>query len=204
MTDAAKPILDESGAPDAPERRNSHRSVTVYKVVKVKRDGKEALARCRNVSETGMKLEVGVPLSLNEDLWVELTPDIVLHTQVVWTNGNECGVSFERHIDCAELLTQTAEMKRKERSRSPRVNSQIPAWIAAEGEVLPTTIKNISQRGMMVTHNGKFSPGLRVKVQMQNGKEREAVVRWTHDNFAGLMITDPFSVLELSDIETSG
>jgi len=201
MKNAISSDHDPLSALPAPDRRQTRRALTVYKVVKVSQGGKEALARCRNVSESGMKLEVAMPLSLNDSLSVELSPDHVLHTRVVWTNGNECGVAFERTIDCAELLGQSAEQKRRDRSRSPRLNSRIPARIAAEGQVLPTTIKNISQRGMMVTHGGKFRPGLRVKVMMDNGKDRDAVVQWTHENFAGLMLIDPYSVMELGEIQ---
>lgn len=186
----------------APDRRGAPRALAVYKVVKIKRDDKEGLARCRNISETGMKLEVGMQLSLNDHLKVELSPDIVLDARVVWTNGNECGVAFERHIDCEELLGQSLDFKRKERSRSPRLNTHIPARIALQGAVHPTTIKNISQRGMLVTHNGKFNAGLRVRVLMPNGDERDALVQWVHENFAGLLLAEPFGVLDLSDVQS--
>ena len=195
---------DSLVAVPAHDRRQSKRALTVYKVVKVERKGKEGLARCRNVSDSGMKLEVGIPVSLNDELLVELAPQMVLHTRVVWTNGNECGVAFYRNIDCTQLLGQSAELKQQETMRSPRLNSQIPAKIVAEGEVLPTTIKNISQRGMMVTHGGDFRAGMRIKVIMQNGQNREALVRWTHENFAGLLLADPYSVMELSNIQSIG
>lgn len=180
------------------DRRNATRSLTVCKVVKVERDGDEALARCRNISDNGMKLEVSMPLSLMEPLRVELAPGLHVDARVVWTNGDECGLFFDRSIDCGELLRRSAEGKSA--TRSPRVKSSIPALIHAEGRARDTMISNISQRGMRITHRGEFQPGLNVKVMLQNGLEKCAVVRWTHENFAGLFLLDHLSVEEVEEL----
>lgn len=187
----------------APDRRGSSRAVTVYKVVKVERDGKEGLARCRNISDGGMKLDVAMPLMLNDSLMIELTPELVLPARVIWTNSNQCGVAFDRHIDCVQLLNRAAEAKPL-RPRGPRLNSHIPARIAADGEVVATTIKNISQRGMLVTHSGQFRPGLHVKVVMNEGSERDATVQWVRENFAGLFLRTPYSVMDLGNLPSIG
>lgn len=184
------------------DRRSSPRAITVLKVVKINRGGTEGLARCRNISDTGMKLETSMQLSLNDDLSFELTPGNFLGGRVVWTNGSECGVEFYHSQDSAALLVQGAEDRQLGRSRSPRLAANLPAHVAVDGELLPTTIANISQRGMLVSHDGSFHPGLRVKVHLANGREREALVQWAHGNFAGLFLVEPYSVMELSDVNS--
>lgn len=195
---AGHDVLSSTSTPD---RREAPREVMVYKIVKIERDGQEGLARCRNISDSGMRLEVSMPISLNDSLAIEVPPGRTLHGRVVWTNGNQCGVAFERTIDCVQLLSQSAERK-EARSRSPRLRSDIPARIAAEGAIIPTTIRNISQRGMLVTHSGQFRAGLHVQVLMNDGSERDALVQWAQDNFAGLFLLEPYSVMELGDVQS--
>lgn len=185
------------------DRRTATRSMTVCRVVKVERDGDEALARCRNISDNGMKLEVSMPVSLMEPLRIELAPGLTVDARVVWTNGDECGVFFDRHIDCAELLSRSASDKRGGGARSPRLESTIPARLITDGRSREATITNISQRGMRVSHPGDFKPGLHLKVMLGNGAERAAVVCWTQDNYAGLFLLEQLSVQEVENLRRS-
>jgi hypothetical protein len=182
------------------EQRSSPRNIPVYRVVKLSRQGKEGLAHCRNISDGGMKLETSMPLSLMDNLCIEISPGREVSARVVWTNGDECGVAFDTDIDCQIELRNAARLKWSERARSPRLQSSITARLASEGVSAPTTITNISQQGMLVSHTGGFSPGLHVKVALPNGSEKQAVVRWTKDNFAGLYLYDSFDVMELGDL----
>lgn len=205
MSSAGHADRDDLPRDPASDRRGSPRALTVFKVVKIDRDGTEGLARCRNISAKGMKLEVAMPLGLNDDLTIELSPGHTLGARVVWTKGGECGVAFERSVDVAELFGQVAaQQSQQKRSRSPRLNSRIPARIEADGEVVETTIRNISQRGMLVSHDGSFRPGLQVKVLLNNGSARDAIVQWSDDNIAGLFLAEPYSVLELGDLSAIG
>jgi hypothetical protein len=191
-------------AVETEERRSSTRSLSVYRVVKVSRDGSEGLARCRNISDSGMKLETSMPLSLMETIWVEIAPGTEVSARVVWTNGDECGVAFDEGIDCAKELRNAALARLSGEARSPRLQSAIPARIEAKGVSTPTTVGNVSQQGMLVSHKGDFHPGLRVKVVMGSGIEKSATVQWSKDNFAGLYLFESFSVMELGEPASLG
>ncbi len=188
----------------SPDRRDSPRAVAVFKVVKINRAGVEGFARCRNISESGMRLETAMPLSLNDDLIVELVPGQALYARVVWTKGSECGLTFEGSINLPQALKQKADEKRQRRSRSARLNTTISARIASKGGIFPTTISNISQRGMLVSHDGSFCLGQQVKVLFNNGTERNARVQWTQEHFAGLFLAEPYSVMQLGDLTALG
>ena len=58
-------------------------------------------------------------------------------------------------------------------------------------------LHDVSQRGMKIGHDGSFFPGMAVKVMMGPGIERRGIVRWSHDNLAGLILTEPFQIYEL-------
>ncbi|RYD74103.1 MAG: PilZ domain-containing protein, partial [Verrucomicrobiaceae bacterium] len=111
------------------DRRGAQRELTVYRVVKVDRDGEESLARCRNISDTGMKLDLRLPVVLNDELQIELAPGTVLSARVVWTNGEQCGVAFDQSVDCRTVLEDSSSELRSGRGRQPRVNAQLPARI---------------------------------------------------------------------------
>jgi len=185
---------------EAVDRRSSSRKIAVYRVVKVSRQSGEGLARCRDISDGGMRLETSMPLSRKESLWIEISPGTEVGARVVWTSGDEYGVAFDTKIDCEQELRKAARLKWSERARSPRLQSAIPAWLKTDVASTTTTISNISQQGMLVSHDGGFKPGVRVKVALQNGFEKEAVVRWTSDDCAGLYLLDSFSVMELGDL----
>lgn len=189
-----------SDVAEARERRASSRTTPVYRVVKVSRPSGEGLACCLDISDGGMRLETGMPLCLMDTLAIEISPGTTVSARVVWTNGDECGVAFDTSINCEDELRSAARLKWSERARAVRLQSSIPARLQAEGVSTPTTICNISQQGMRVSHDGNFHQGLRVKVVLQNGSERQAVVRWSKDNFAGLYLFDSFSVMELGDL----
>jgi hypothetical protein len=49
---------------------------------------------------------------------------------------------------------------------------------------------------MRVRHKGELQRGLHVKVLLQNGSKKSAVVRWTHQKFAELFLLDHLNVEE--------
>lgn len=185
----------------ASSRRASARSATLNRRVQVEREGAEASARCLDISDGGMRLDLAEPLNLNDELTIRLAVDLALPARVVWTNGHECGVAFEQGIDSARLVEKTADDKRRELSRRPLPSQDIPARIVADGYVHPTTISSVTQQGALVTHKGRFHPGLHVTLLTDNGDEKLGIVQWTHEHFASVFLVDHFSLEELDKLQ---
>lgn len=193
------PLHSDKGA----ERRGAYRSLPLNNVVKIRRGSDEGLARCRNISETGINIETSVPISLMETVHVEITDGDFASARVVWTNGSQCGLSFDRDIDCADFLSCSAG--RYPNRRPPRLGSSIAAQVCLDGgERRATTISNISQRGMLISHEGDFTPGLAVKVILKDGTEKSAIVQWAESHFAGLYIMDEIGVADLGSASAFG
>lgn len=181
-------------------RRQAHRTKTVYRLVKVACDGDEGLARCRNISDGGMKLNVSIPLDINDRVTVTLsTTD--LNGRVIWVNGKDCGIAFDEPVDCARLLNDASPELAVNPSRAPRLNTNLPATIDVFGETSKAVIGDISVRGMKIANDSNFHPGLKVRVILDNGYERDGVVRWSRDNIAGVMLLEPFSVDDLGSVQ---
>src|SRR6202008_4064759 len=84
--------------------RREKRRLRAPRVVQVAHEGDAAYARCRDFSDTGMKLDLTAPLELNDFVAVALTPSIMPCGTVAWVRGRECGVVFEGPVDSAALL----------------------------------------------------------------------------------------------------
>lgn len=179
------------------ERRNSRRTKTVLRTVQIAHNEDEGLATCRNLSDTGVSLRVGLPMQLNDPIRIKFSPASSLSGRVVWVNGPDCGIAFDDPIDSTELLAATAAEMQREGVRAPRLRTSRTGRLVREGRSQETVIHDISQRGMKVTHDGTFQPGLHVKVMLDDRTECRAVVRWTRENIAGLMLLEPLGVAQL-------
>jgi len=182
------------------DRRNGNRVRTVYRLARVQAEGAEGLARIRNLSDDGMKIDLGLEVALNQRIRVWLSDTISVDGQVVWTSDNECGLKFPESVDSVGLLRNTAEQIRAGEARAPRIGTDLRAVVSSQQGIRPARVHDVSQRGMKLIHDGSFTPGLPVKVTLESGMERRGVVRWVEDQFAGLLLTETFSVEELKTI----
>jgi hypothetical protein len=171
--------------------------MTIYRLVQVEHDGDEGLARCRNISDTGMKLDVKMPVAVDDGVKVTFSPTFALSGRVVWLEGTKCGVAFEGKIDCADLLHRSAAEAHADGAREPRLKINLPARVIIDGCSHRTLVSDISQHGMNLTHDGRLRPGLSVSVILRCGAKKAGIVRWANDTFAGLLLSEPFSVDDL-------
>lgn len=191
----------------ADDRRADRRIRTVYRLVKVEHGDDEGLARCRNLSNGGVKLDLAMPLDLNDRVTISFSAEVAIAGRVIWQSGNSCGVAFEEPIDSGELLRRDmiansqVVADERPRNRSPRLKTNLPAKVAYHGATRDAVVTDVSVRGMKIANEGNFHPGLNVRVILADGREKEGVVRWSRDNVAGIMLLDPFGVEELGSVQ---
>ncbi|MFT4027147.1 MAG: PilZ domain-containing protein [Novosphingobium sp.] len=182
-----------------PERRKDVRFITIYRLVKVEHAGDEGLGRCRNISDSGARLELYMDLHLGSRIRIVFAPGDEVTGRVIWLNGHEYGVAFDRTIDCMDVLGHSSHPDGIEGPRPPRLKTSLPAKVAYAGGVWDSTVSDISLRGMRIT-GGSFEAGRVVRVMLENGRECEGVIRWSHGNVAGVMLTEPLPVEELGSV----
>lgn len=185
------------------DRRRSERVRTVYRIARIQVEDAEGLAQIRNVSDEGMKIDLGISVTLNQWIRIWFSDTLSIDCQVIWTNGDECGLKFAQPVDSAAILRETADENRFGNGRAPRIQTRMLAVVSSERGIRPARVKDVSQRGMKLVHDGSFTPGLAVKVSLESGIERRGIVRWVKDEFAGLILTEMFSVQELKSINAS-
>lgn len=183
-----------------PDRRGEVRFVTVYRLVKVEHGGDEGLGRCRNISDGGAKVELHMDLGLNSRVTIAFSPTQLVKGRVTWINGHEYGIVFDAPIDCMTIVGQREVRASTTKPRPPRLKTRLPAQIAYDGGTCRSIVSEISVRGMRIATATAFTPGLRVRVILEGGRECEGVVRWSRDNIAGLMLLDPIAVEDLGSV----
>ena len=176
------------------DRRADNRTITVFRVARAAVCGQEALVYIRNISDSGMKLGISLSVTLNDIVRVWISETICIEGKVVWYNSGECAIKFAEAIDSAAVLRLTAEQLRSGETRPPRFATDLPAVVTSERGMSAARVRDVSQRGMKIAHDGSFAPGLAVKIQLESGIERRGFVRWVRDELAGISLTELFSV----------
>ncbi len=151
---------------EASERRQAPR-VPTARMVRVSHDGCLTYARCRDISDTGVKLCFLEPIEPGERVDVAFSPRVSLRGKVIWVEGPECGIAFDREVDSVALLANTALEARAERDGEQASSGG--------GQHPPAAAGN------------RFKPGLNVVVMLESGREQRAMLSWTMDRVAGLM-----------------
>lgn len=148
------------------ERRHAPRFPTA-RLVRVAHDGCTTFARCRDISDTGVKLNLLEPIEPGEHVEVAFSSRVRLRGRVIWVEGPECGVAFDREIDSVALLNNTALEARAEFDGArDRAGRDQPRGAAT---------------------GSRFQPGLNVVMILESGREERAMLNWTTDQAAGLL-----------------
>jgi hypothetical protein len=182
------------------DRRDTQRMRTVYRIARVRTQKDEGLARVRNISDGGLRLSIGIDVEVGELVEVTFSQTLGLTGRVVWVKDGECGLKFVDWVDSIAVLRTAAEETRAGKSRPPRLHAARTALVSSERGLRATRIQDISQRGMKITHDGSFTPGLPVKIVLGSGVERRGNIRWVDGKMAGVILTEQFSVEELGSV----
>jgi PilZ domain len=194
---AIKSVGNDAG--ESPERRASPRYQTVYRLAKLTRGNRVSLCHLRNISDEGMMLTTNETAPVGEEVLIELSNGQSHNGRVVWSEHGHCGIALDRPVDCAGVLRDLAEEQRSTAYRPMRVDASLHGVAYSETGLHPIRTTNLSQTGMGVVHDGRFHPGLRVLVVLENGLERRGVVRWSQEQQAGILLVAPLTCADLNN-----
>ncbi|MDB5675534.1 MAG: PilZ domain protein [Sphingomonas bacterium] len=177
------------------------RLATVNRVARLFVADEPGLARLHRISDGGVELSSTMDLQIGQMVQLDLSETVSTRATVIAGNGQRYDLAFEHKVNCAELLRQLVAEARSSRSRPLRLTTgPIHANVRSLLGVHQLELKDISQRGMKVRHDGSFQAGLRVSIQLPNGRECRGIVQWTDERCAGLQLLDILSADELGSI----
>jgi hypothetical protein len=162
--------------------------------------GDQGLARVHNISDGGVSLSVSLDVYLGDRMRVDLSDRYSMSGQVAWHHAGRCGVQFDKPIDSAVVLKKLFEDQRAAVSRPMRLVHNKALVIATPFGSQLASLRDVSQGGMKVAHDGRFTPGLPVKVRLKPDVERRGVIRWSENGLAGITLTEALSVEDLGSL----
>lgn len=93
-----------------------------------------------DVSRTGARMSFTMPLYVGQEVWLKVPPTDIFGI-LIWVDGDECGVQFDRPFSDAEVAKLRAQGKVEIRTRlTPNERRAISKWrnsMAADGALLP-------------------------------------------------------------------
>lgn len=140
----------------------------------------------RKLSAGGAIVHVDGPVTLGEQLDLELMTGQQLVGTIAWWRGHEVGLRFDEPIDVFAVIAQDIVSQPGERRRMPRVELVVQALLeTANGTELVTT-RDISQGGAKLDVPFKLKVEERVLITLDGLPPQPAVVRWSADHVAGI------------------
>jgi hypothetical protein len=140
----------------------------------------------RKLSAGGAIVHVDGPVTLGEQLDLELMTGQQLVGTIAWWRGHEVGLRFDAPIDVFAVIAQDIVSQPGERRRMPRVELVVQALLeTANGTELVTT-RDISQGGAKLDVPFKLKAEERVLVTLDGLPPQQGVVRWSADHVAGV------------------
>jgi hypothetical protein len=179
------------------DRRASDRVTTVYRFGRLSNGVDSGPCRVQNISDHGLMVMTGLTCVEGDTVNIDLSDSVVLRGEVSWSDGIRVGIALFQSIDAAALLQSVAAQQNSGAHRATRLPTDTAAVAMTEQALRVVRVTNISQRGVRIAHEGGFSAGMTVKIVMENGLERRAVVRWADSKSAGLQLFEPFGYRDL-------
>ena len=174
---------------------------TVNRVARLTAGDETGLARVHRISDAGLEISSIMTLHFGQVARLDLSETVSASATVFARDGKRYCLAFEERVDCAALLRELVAEARTSRARPLRLPT--PAMRAngtSSSGIHQLAVMDISQRGMKVRHDGSLQAGLRVCIQLPNGRECRGVVQWVKDGRAGLQLLDILSPDELGSV----
>ncbi|HVM38239.1 MAG TPA: PilZ domain-containing protein [Sphingomicrobium sp.] len=177
--------------------RGDDRVTPLLQVAKLVGASGEQLIRIRNISAGGLMAEASQPLTIGEEVAVELSSEKIPAT-VVWTRDETIGVKFDQNVDLGELLAGR-KPRHGFRPRPPRLQVSCKASIRIGKLYYTVDVHDISLGGIKVEPIEERCLGKNVVVVVESLRPVRGSVRWYSDRRAGIVFDRPLEFDELAE-----
>ena len=153
-----------------------------------------------DISDNGMQIASRLEFTLGSIVAVDLSESCTLTGTAVWVQGAHCGLKLLTPIDSASLMERLRQELRSPGSRPLRVSVDKQIVCRSELGMQIVRLRDISQRGAKIVHDGSLSEGLTVTLQVALTILCRGLVRWSRDGLAGVQFEKELSVPELGSM----
>ncbi|MEO9635248.1 MAG: PilZ domain-containing protein [Parasphingorhabdus sp.] len=179
-SDETGPIIAEA------DRRKQDRHIAMLRLAKIRAESGEGWGFIKNLSSTGMMLEVHPSFELGENISAELTEDQILSGVVRWRENALVGIEFSKPIDVSKILAKPHETVSGRIARLPRIEVSHPINLYQGSELIHGDICDISPAGICVQTDSTFALGKNLRLSVPELLNINGVVRWQSGNRVGI------------------
>jgi hypothetical protein len=169
------------------DRRKQDRHIAMLRLAKIKAESGEGWGFIKNLSATGMMVEVHPNFELGDTVSALLTEDQELTGTVRWRKKALAGIEFSTPIDIAKVLSKPNEGMRGRVSRLPRIEMKHPINLYQGSRLIHADICDISPAGICVRTDFTFEIGKKLRLSVPDLLDIEGTVRWQSGNRVGII-----------------
>ena len=184
-------------APQAKERRQDERTLTLLRVGSLLVAGERELCLVRNISAGGMMAHVYSHLEIGREVGVELKTDESIPARVIWAQDGNVGFEFESPIDVEEMLASGTLLPDGRQPRAPRIEVDRLGELRVGAHIYPINTHDISQGGVGIELDQDIEPGTAVVLTLPNLRPLYGVLRWCDGGRAGVSFNQVIPFAEL-------
>ncbi|WP_114954492.1 PilZ domain-containing protein [Sphingosinicella terrae] len=182
------------GAEDIGDRRGDARNLALLlRVAVLIRGEARQLCLVRNLAAGGLMARTFSRLEPGEAVAVELTDGEPLPARIVWTQGYETGIAFERPIALTEALAPPSGG----RARPLRLPLDRLTMVRAGADIAFASARDISPNGARLACEHPLEQGAAVTLTFEGFRPIEGVVRWRRGSCCGIGFNHAIAPAEL-------
>lgn len=184
-----KPVQMEAGQEWGADLRVAPRVGLLIRPAKLIAPSGEYLCVLRDASATGVKVRCFHPLPA-QAMVLELGNGDRHEVERMWEHGDHAGLRFRSAVPVEYLVKETGPYPK----RPVRLRIELPALLVADRDVLPATVRDLSQQGARIECAEQLALERRFRLEIQGVAPIHAKVRWRRRPAAGLVFEDSFQL----------
>lgn len=173
--------------------------MAVFLLVRLEAGGRQTIGRVVNISARGAKVETILPLSVGQELHIELRSDTSISGTVRWVADRAAGIEFDHDVPLQDFLTRKQSRLAKIKPRPPRFESRATATISSEKETISGEVQDISLHGARIAGKFQFNINDQVVVAIDGLSRRRSRVAWMRVGQIGVEFLKPLDFRELGN-----
>ncbi len=171
------------------DRRQQNRHIAMLRLAKIKAESGEGWGFIKNLSATGMMVEVHSDFNLGNRISATLNEEQELSGIVRWREQSRAGVEFSEPVDVAKILAKPSHIRSGRIPRLPRIEMQHPINLYQGSQLIPANICDISPAGVCVTADFRFEIGKSLKLSVPELLDIQGTVRWQTGDRIGIVFS---------------
>eukprot|EP01013_Petalomonas_cantuscygni_P015350 TRINITY_DN3162_c0_g1_i1.p1 TRINITY_DN3162_c0_g1~~TRINITY_DN3162_c0_g1_i1.p1 ORF type:complete len:317 (+),score=30.69 TRINITY_DN3162_c0_g1_i1:1272-2222(+) len=169
------------------DRRKQNRHIAMLRLAKIKSETGEGWGFIKNLSATGMMVEVHPNFELGDKVSALLTEDQELSGSVKWRKNSLAGIQFSAPVDIAKVLAKPHDPKHGRVSRLPRIEMKHPIDLYLGSRLIHADICDISPAGICVNTDFTFEIGKKLRLSVPDLLDANGTVRWQSGSRVGII-----------------